>query len=101
MCKLGIQRGEEKLPSIAMLKTLDAVKMLGDCLCISIPRRKTISNRICTKQALVTIAATQAWQSSSEITSRCSHTLSSRLGTTFKAAVLKLMLHIEDTDAVS
>lgn len=40
-CKLSIQRGEEKLPSIAMLKTLDVVKMLGDCLCISIPRRKS------------------------------------------------------------
>lgn len=33
--------GKEKLPSIAMPKTLDVVKMLGDCLCISIPRRKS------------------------------------------------------------
>lgn len=41
LCKLSVRRGEEKLASIAMLKTWDVDKMLGDSLCISIPRRKS------------------------------------------------------------
>lgn len=41
LCKLSVQRGEEKLASIAMLKTWDVDKMLDGSLCISIPRRKS------------------------------------------------------------
>lgn len=74
-----------------MLKTLDIVKLLGGCLYIAIPRRKSHFNQNMIRASPDNWCSYTGTAEFSEITSQCSHRLSGWLGTIFKGALWGLV----------